>query len=87
MNKQTFMKMLANADVDDTTEFWEGVYDSIRTQILQEVKDKMPKEKETITVVYYANGLPNPDKSILLKENIGFNEYRSQMLEIIEKLK
>ena len=45
----------------------------------------MQKEKETITVVYYANGLPNPDKSILLKENIGFNEYRSQMLEIIDK--
>ena len=60
--------------------------DSIRTETLQAIKDKMPKEKETITVVYYANGLPNPDKSILLKENIGFNEYRSQMLEIIKEL-
>ena len=75
------MKMLANADVDDTTEFWEGVYDSIRTQILQEVKDKMPKEKEVI----YDKEISDIQEVSEQGMNAGWNNYRSQMLEIIDK--
>ena len=96
MNKKEFdfwfedYKYLAEAfakgDLNWHEKEWKDFIKLIRTETLQAIKDKMPKEKETITVVYYANGLPNPDKSILLKENIGFNEYRSQMLEIIKEL-
>jgi len=78
-------KAIKESNGDWWRKYSEEEYKRGKRETLQEVKDKMPKEKETITVVYYANGLPNPDKSILLKENIGFNEYRSQMLEIIDK--
>lgn len=29
ISKKEFMNMLAKADVDDTTEFWESIYDGI----------------------------------------------------------
>lgn len=43
ITKKQFMKMLAEADVDDTVEFWESVYDGIQVnsnlRVLEKVKE------------------------------------------------
>lgn len=32
MRKEEFIKMIVNGDVDDTEEFWENIYDSIKKE-------------------------------------------------------
>lgn len=41
MTKKEFMKMLAEADVDDTTEFWESVYDQVCSTARKEERGRI----------------------------------------------
>lgn len=54
MNKKEFMQMLAKGDVDDTTEFWESIYDSIhnlgRKETVEELKKILIGAEEIIRV-------------------------------------
>ena len=47
ITKEQFLKMLANADVDDTNEFWEAIYDKIeiesRQSLIAEIREKVKK--------------------------------------------
>ena len=73
-------------DVNIQNAYLKGISDG-RKNILQEVKDKMMKEKELYELKSTKEKPVNGDKSKAWSNvnRSGFNDYRSQMLEIIDK--
>ena len=80
LNCKNLAEAFAKGDLNWHEKEWKDFIKLIRTETLQEVKDKMPKEKEVWEKV-------GKSGRKLLENNFGWNHYRSQMLEIIEKMK
>ena len=74
-------KAIKESNGDWWRKYSEEEYKRGKRETLQEVKDKMPKEKEVI----YDKEISDIQEVSEQGMNAGWNNYRSQMLEIIDK--